>query len=69
MTGLKEEIKGTIKRNPEEVQHGKDIVSGAEKRRARQADVSLSFLPTQFNSWHVLTLLALDEDRPFRKEH
>ncbi|RXW17539.1 hypothetical protein EST38_g8315 [Candolleomyces aberdarensis] len=39
MTGLKEELKGTIKRDPEEVQHGKDIVSGEEKRRAREADM------------------------------
>ncbi|KAJ2917437.1 hypothetical protein MD484_g2997, partial [Candolleomyces efflorescens] len=39
MTGLKEELIGTIKRNPEEVQHGKDIVSGKEKRRAREADM------------------------------
>jgi hypothetical protein len=44
-------------------------VSGAEKRRAREADVSLAFWPIQFNSWHLVTLLALDEDRPFRKEH
>jgi hypothetical protein len=37
--GLKEEVKGKVKRNPEQVQHGKDMISGELKRREREADV------------------------------
>ncbi|TEB14350.1 hypothetical protein FA13DRAFT_1782603 [Coprinellus micaceus] len=38
--GLKEEVKGKVKRNPEQVQHGKDMISGESKRREREADMS-----------------------------
>lgn len=39
-TGLKEEVKGKVKHNPEEVQHGKELRSGELKRREREADLS-----------------------------
>ncbi|KAJ3503455.1 hypothetical protein NMY22_g18246 [Coprinellus aureogranulatus] len=38
--GLKEEVKGKVKHNPELVQHGKDKISGELKRREREADLN-----------------------------
>ncbi|KAG2017715.1 hypothetical protein CC2G_007202 [Coprinopsis cinerea AmutBmut pab1-1] len=38
--GLKEEVKGKIQRNPGKVQHGKDIRTGEELKRQREADAA-----------------------------
>ncbi|KAF5342239.1 hypothetical protein D9611_001928 [Ephemerocybe angulata] len=40
--GLKEEVKGKIRRNPEEIEHGKEMVSGELKRRERDEDMKSS---------------------------
>jgi len=39
--GLKEELEGKILRNESKVQHGRDVRTGEQMRREREADVSL----------------------------
>lgn len=46
LEGLKEEIKGKVTRNPDKVQHGKEMRTGELKRKQHeQDDVSLPTIP------------------------
>ncbi|KAH7867945.1 uncharacterized protein C8R40DRAFT_1030619, partial [Lentinula edodes] len=40
LSGLKEELKGKVTKNPGLVEHGKEMKTGEVKRREQQEDVS-----------------------------
>jgi hypothetical protein len=42
MAGMKEELVGKIKRNPELVQHGKELKTGELQKKEKEADDEVS---------------------------
>jgi hypothetical protein len=52
-TGLKEELKGKVKHDPELVKHGHSVRIGEEKQKKLTGEVQFSTLPFRYKNSHV----------------
>jgi len=53
ITGLKEELKGKVKHDPELVRHGREIRTGEEKRKKTTGEVKFTYCLLRQSSSHV----------------